>query len=213
MRTRVDVLTPQYRPGQPGTYFRRPLTPSVAAVARADIYALYVRSGLPLGDEQVWAEIERLGESFDDLGFLNLAAEFLEMASELLSRGHKDPAAVIAGAVLTDHLHRLAARHSVPLVVDGQPKRAQALNDDLVEIRAYNRLQGDLVAPWLALADDAVHERYDRYDTEQALAMMAGVSMLLRWTVPLGAVEKSALGADSKVKDTTSPTGWFGDVG
>jgi hypothetical protein len=101
-------VRPRYQPDQPGTSFRRPPTPSVADVAPKEIYSLYVRSGLPLGDEEVKAEVERLGHTLDDLGFLNLAAEFLEMASELLSNGHKDPAAAIAGAVLADHLHRLA---------------------------------------------------------------------------------------------------------
>jgi hypothetical protein len=138
------------------------------------------------------------------------------MASELLSNGHKDPAAVIAGAVLTDHLHRLAREYGVPLVADGKPKRAETLNADLAEIGAYGRVyshhEAD-IATWIALRDDAVHGRYDRYDAEQALAMMAGVVMLLRWTVSLGALEKSVFGRDPEELDTTSPTGWFGDVG
>jgi hypothetical protein len=203
------VLEPHHVPGDPGTFFLRPPTPSFAAVARAEIYSLYVRSGLPLGDEQVREEVESLGRLLDDLGFANLAAEFLEMASELLSHGHKDSAAVIAGAVLTDHLRRLAVEHELPLVVDGEPKPAGTLTTDLVKVRVYDRFQGERVATWLALRDDAVSGRYDRYDVEATLSMMAGVSQFLHWTLRLGAIDKSSLRYDPEASETASPTGWF----
>jgi hypothetical protein len=101
----------------------------------------------------------------------------------------------------------------VPLVADGKPKPAETINTDLAEIRAYSRLDEDNIATWIALRNDAIHGHYDRYTTHQALAMMSGVSVLLRWTLPLGAVDKSVYGTDPSALDTTSPTGWFGDVG
>jgi hypothetical protein len=37
--------------------------------------------------------------------------------------------------------------------------------------------------------------------------------MLLKWTGPLGAIANSPLGSYPNTLDTTSPTGWFDDVG
>lgn len=199
-----------HQPGQPGTFFRRPPTRSLADHARAEFYGLYFRLRLlPLADEVLSPEVERLGQSFDDIAFLNLAAELLEMASELLAKGHTDPAAVISGALLTDHVHRLALRHGVPLVVDGRPKRAETLNADLVNVRAYNGLMGENVASCLQLTDDALHEREHRYDAQQVLMMMVNVRMYIQWTLPTGAVEQSALRSEPKVTKDMPPTEWF----
>ncbi len=40
-------------------------------------------------------------------------SDFLEMAQHLLEEGYKDPAAVMAGSVLEEHLRQLCQRHSL----------------------------------------------------------------------------------------------------
>src|ERR1700754_1506079 len=45
----------------------------------------------------------------------SLFADFLEMASELQTKGFKDAAAVISGSVLEEHLRRLAEKKSIDI--------------------------------------------------------------------------------------------------
>ena len=60
-------------------------------------------------------------------------ADFLEMAQHLLDEGYKDPAAVVAGSVLEEHLRQLCEKHKIDVVQDGseRPKKADTLNSEL----------------------------------------------------------------------------------
>ena len=44
-------------------------------------------------------------------------SDFLEMSEHLLEEGYKDPAAVVAGSVLEEHLRQLCQKHGVPTAV------------------------------------------------------------------------------------------------
>ena len=45
----------------------------------------------------------------------DLFADFLEMAEHLLGEGYKDPAAVLAGGVLEEHIRKLSEKHGLPV--------------------------------------------------------------------------------------------------
>lgn len=47
----------------------------------------------------------------EELIHADLFADFLERTDELVSKGYKDPAAVLAGSVLEEHLRKLAVKH------------------------------------------------------------------------------------------------------
>ncbi len=47
-----------------------------------------------------------------------LFADFLEMADHLLEQGYKDPAAVIIGSVLEEHLRQLCSANSIPIEIE-----------------------------------------------------------------------------------------------
>ncbi len=60
-------------------------------------------------------------------------SDFLEMAEHLIEQGYKDPAAVLIGGVLEEHLRNLCAAKSVPIQVSGHSKKADAMNSDLAQ--------------------------------------------------------------------------------
>lgn len=53
-------------------------------------------------------------------------ADFLEMAEYLVEQGYKDPAAVLIGGVLEEHLRALCSASSIDLVVSSRPKKADS---------------------------------------------------------------------------------------
>ncbi len=103
-------------------------------------------------------------------------ADFLEMADRLLSESHKDAAAVIAGAVLEEHLRKLALRNDVPAKDDaGRPTKADRLNADLRKADSYPALDEKSVAAWLDLRNKAAHAQYDDYRAEQVSLFIQGL--------------------------------------
>lgn len=106
-------------------------------------------------------------------------SDFLEMAEHYLELGHKDPAAVMIGSVLEEHLRKLATRNAIPLTYekDGKqvPKKADTLNAELAKAEAYNKLDQKSVTMWLDLRNHAAHGKYDQYTAEQVQLMLQGV--------------------------------------
>jgi hypothetical protein len=58
------------------------------------------------------------------------------MAEYLQQEGYKDPAAVMAGGVLEEHLRKLCGKHGV--TVSPKPK-LDSMNSDLAKAGAYNK--------------------------------------------------------------------------
>jgi hypothetical protein len=76
-----------------------------------------------------------------------LFADFLEMAGHLLEQGYKDPAAVLVGGVLEEHLRALCSARSIPVEVSGRPKKADTMNSDLSRAGVYNKLDHSKPTP------------------------------------------------------------------
>ncbi|HEV7938415.1 MAG TPA: hypothetical protein VGP18_10385 [Solirubrobacteraceae bacterium] len=108
--------------------------------------------------------------------------DFLEMANELLAKGYKDPAAVLGGSVLEEHLRKLAIRASAAISSDGKPVKADRLNADLVKASVYNVLEQKAVTSWLDLRNKAAHGHYADYDVGHVDLMLQGVrGFLMRY--------------------------------
>lgn len=105
-----------------------------------------------------------------------LFADFLEMAGHLLEQGYKDPAAVLVGGVLEEHLRALCLARSIPVEVSGRPKKTDTMNSDLSRAGVYNKLDQKNVTAWLDLRNKAAHGQYDEYTREQVGTMLSGVS-------------------------------------
>lgn len=113
----------------------------------------------------------------------DLFDDFLDMATHLLTQGHKDPAAVYVGAVLEAHLRKLCHKHSVSLALstpnDDTPKNAGRLNDDLAKAAIYSKLDHKAVTAWLDLRNNAAHGKFDQYDARHVEDLISGVRHFL----------------------------------
>lgn len=107
-------------------------------------------------------------------------ADFVEMSTYLLEQGYKDPAAVIAGSVLEEHLRQLCAGNGIDVSFQSQgvskPKKADGLNSDLANLNIYNKLDQKAVTMWLDLRNKAAHGHYDEYTKEQVHNMIQGIT-------------------------------------
>ncbi len=119
-------------------------------------------------------------QSFRELVHADLFADFLEMAGHLLDEGYKDPAAVMIGGVLEEHLRKLCGRHSVPATFTDaagnvRPKRLDTMNADLAKAGTYNKIEQQSVTAWAAVRNAAAHGEYGKYDQAQVRQMLGGV--------------------------------------
>jgi hypothetical protein len=105
-------------------------------------------------------------------------ADFLEMAEHLLDQEYKDPAAVLVGTVLEEHLRQLCPSVSVSVVEpsSGKTRKADSLNADLFKAGKYNAVDQKQVTAWLDLRNKAAHGKYSEYTEEQVRLMLVGVT-------------------------------------
>lgn len=102
--------------------------------------------------------------------------DMLEMADHLLEEGYKDPAAVLAGGVLEEHLRKLCDKHGILTAgANGKPKKADAMNAELVKLSVYSKLDQKNVTAWLDLRNKAAHARYGEYEARQVSLMAQGI--------------------------------------
>jgi len=117
--------------------------------------------------------------SIKQLVSADIFSDFLEMSKYLLDQRYKDPAAVMIGSVLEEHLRILCSNHSVDITVLKHgvpiPKNADTINADLVKVNAYGVLEQKSVTAWLDLRNRAAHGRYSEYTQEQVEIMYHGV--------------------------------------
>lgn len=102
-------------------------------------------------------------------------ADFLEMAERLLGQGYKDPAAVMIGSVLEEHLRALCGVRGIPIEQSGKPKKADSMNSDPAAAQVYNKLDQKNVTAWLDLRNKAAHGQYGEYTVDQVDNMGHGV--------------------------------------
>ncbi|WP_163992126.1 hypothetical protein [Pyxidicoccus caerfyrddinensis] len=106
--------------------------------------------------------------SFEELVHAELFADLLDAAAHLLEEGWKDPAAVTAGAVLEEHLRKLALKTGIAVEAqNGKPKKADFLNAELAGADVYSKLDQKNVTAWLGLRNSAAHGKYTEYTKEQ----------------------------------------------
>ncbi len=106
-------------------------------------------------------------------------SDFIEMAEYLLSENYKDPAAVMIGSVLEEHLRQVCIKLGLEIEEDKHgkmtPKKADLLNADLAKAEAYSKLDQKAITAWLDLRNKAAHGKYSEYTKEQVVIMMQGI--------------------------------------
>jgi len=105
----------------------------------------------------------------------DLFSDFLNMGEYLLKEGYKDPAAVIIGGVLEEHLRKLCVKNSITTTVDDQPKKADLMNSELAKKGVCNKLDQKSVTAWLDLRNKAAHGKYTEYSQEQVEVALLGI--------------------------------------
>jgi hypothetical protein len=107
-------------------------------------------------------------------------SDFIEMSEHLLEMGYKDPAAVIIGSVLEEHLRQLCQKNSIDThKMNGNksvPKKSDLLNAELANSQVYNKLDQKNVTAWLDLRNKAAHGHYSEYNKEQVELMCQAVT-------------------------------------
>jgi hypothetical protein len=101
--------------------------------------------------------------------------DFIEMADYLLSEEYKDPAAVIIGSVLEEHLRQLAHKSGVDVNVGSRPKKADLLNADLAAQSVISKLDQKSITSWLDLRNKAAHGKYNEYTKDQVVLHLQGI--------------------------------------
>ncbi|MEJ5105089.1 HEPN domain-containing protein [Chryseobacterium sp. MYb328] len=108
-----------------------------------------------------------------------LFSDFLEMSKYLLDEKYKDPAAVMIGSVLEEHLRKLCESFNVETVTakgdDFIPKKANVLNAELTKAGVYGILEQKNITAWLDLRNRAAHGKYSEYTIDQVNLMYQGV--------------------------------------
>ena len=112
---------------------------------------------------------------FSELVHAELFSDFMEMAEYLLAEGYKDPAAVVVGSVLEEHLRQLCVKNKIAVDLAGKPKKADQLNADLASQTVYTKLDQKSVTGWLDLRNKAAHGKYGEYTKEQVSILLNSV--------------------------------------
>lgn len=106
--------------------------------------------------------------------------DFLAMADYLRETGYKDPAAVIAGTVLEQHLRKLCLKHNLTTEATdtagkSYPKKAETLNTELAGQKVYGKNEQKQVTAWLGIRNSAAHGKYDEYTPAQVDLLLQGI--------------------------------------
>jgi hypothetical protein len=123
--------------------------------------------------EQGWVN------SLRNLISAEIFTDFIEMAEHLLEENYKDPAAVMIGSVLEEHLRQLCNKNGIDISIEKNgkevPKKADLLNAELTKSGIYNKLDQKNVTALLDLRNKAAHGQYSEYTKEQVELMLRNV--------------------------------------
>lgn len=100
-------------------------------------------------------------------------ANELEQAEELLGRGYRTAAAVIAGVVLETTLRDLCSVHGI------EHGTLNKMNDDLAKAGAYNANQKKQITSIAAIRNSAAHGKPEEFTQDQVRGMIDDVERFL----------------------------------
>jgi hypothetical protein len=118
------------------------------------------------------------GLSFDmqALARADVEADLIEQAGALLDGGWELPAAVLAGAVLEEHLRAIAPSWGVATQnAQGKPLTLDPLNNELKKAGAYDGIMQKRITYFASLRNDAAHGNWQAGRKEDVRSMIGGV--------------------------------------
>jgi hypothetical protein len=106
-------------------------------------------------------------------------SDFLEMAEHLIANDYKDPAAVMIGSVLEEHIRQLCIKNGIDTSFEKDGKtinlKADRMNNELAKAGIYNKLDHKNITAHLDLRNKAAHGHYSEYDIAQVKLMYNSV--------------------------------------
>lgn len=115
-------------------------------------------------------------QSIEEMIHGDVFEDFLEMGYYLLQEKYKDPAAVLIGGVLEEHIRKMCQKHNIPIIKrDKSPQKTSTLNDELAKAGVYNKGDQKSVTSWLDIRNSAAHGKYGEYTIEQVDLMLRGI--------------------------------------
>ncbi|MFM0648101.1 HEPN domain-containing protein [Paraburkholderia bryophila] len=98
--------------------------------------------------------------------------EFLEQAEHLLKAGYFQPAAVLAGSVLEDGLHKLCYANGVS--VPDNPK-LDSMNSELEKQGTYSKLVQKRITAIAGLRNSAAHGKWNEFEKSDVESMVRDI--------------------------------------
>ena len=119
-------------------------------------------------------------KSLSEIIHSDLFSDYIDMSSHLLEEGYKDPAAVLTGSTLENHLRNLCVKNNIGIEYENNkgkivPKKADSLNAELAKEEVYNKTYQKQITAWLDLRNNAAHGKYDQYNDTEVKLMISGI--------------------------------------
>lgn len=169
----ISLVTAIERLAPTGTYYHTSLQSALNLYGFCDISAIPALVGMCEALKTAYAS--GYLHQIEELIRADLFADFLDMGEYLLKEGYKDPAAVIIGGVLEEHLRKLCLKNSIDITIDEHFKKADTMNADLANSHVYNRLDQKSITAWLDLRNKAAHGKYTEYTEDQVKLALQGI--------------------------------------
>lgn len=117
--------------------------------------------------------------TYSELIHADVSADYLKQAEELARAGYKDPAVVLAGSLLEQHMRLLAEKAGISIHAGGRWKRADRLNSDLAKAGVFSRTEQKVATALLARRNEAAHGEYEGYSERDATSMLDQIQHLI----------------------------------
>jgi hypothetical protein len=118
-------------------------------------------------------------ETFPELVHAAMFTNMLDAAAYLLTEGYHGPAAVMAGAVLDQHVRRLCEKHGIATTFDKDgdtvPKKLDAMNNEVAKYYANGKQDQKEITPLAGIRNEAAHGHFDKFDARQVEGMILGI--------------------------------------
>ena len=115
-------------------------------------------------------------KTYEQLLNAGLLSDFLAMAEYLLQDEKlKQPAAVLAGGVLEEHIRKLCITNSIDVEDASKAKKLDTLNADLGRAGIYSKNDQKQITAWAGIRNSAAHAKYDEFDEQQVRGMIDGI--------------------------------------
>jgi hypothetical protein len=123
-------------------------------------------------------------QTLEELIHSDVSGDYLQQADALLRAGYKDPAIVLAGSVLEQHLRQLATKYGITIFAGGVWKKADRLNADLAKAGVYGKTEQKAVTALLGRRNEAAHGEYGLYTAQDARLMLDQIQGMLARFLP-----------------------------